>query len=142
MVEDSLDETQRQEPVATDVDVPLSEAEPTSRGMLTDPQLESIVENFSSLCPDGYLRVYDMADALAELLSNDGDSAWVGLDVKRFRKGVRSHEICQSGYVNWREVVLSLLTAKYGILAQATPKMMADSVQVNNKRRQLICELS
>lgn len=130
MVEELVDSPGYGESIGTDADIKLNQAEEVSSGMLTDSQLEAIVDSLSSLCPNGYLRVYDMADALAELLSSDGDNAWVGLDVKRFRQGLRSYEICQSGYVNWREVVASFLTAKYGILARTTPEIMADSTQV------------
>lgn len=101
-----------------------------TRGVLSDKQLDDLLTVFQTAAPNGYLRHCDVANILAEQQAADGASGWTELDIKKVREGLRCFECPATGSVNWRQVLMSFLIAKHGILWDTTPDMMAASAKV------------
>ncbi|GMH35763.1 hypothetical protein BSKO_03631 [Bryopsis sp. KO-2023] len=98
-------------------------------GTLTDEQLDALTASFSSLSPSGYMKVSEIADIIAEKSMEAGDCGWTELDFRNLREALRSFDVDQTGYADWREVIVTLLAIEHSELSNVSADVLAAAAQ-------------
>ncbi len=108
---------------------PVERAPPAN--VLTVAQLAAVAGRIAAVAPGGYAKVGDVAEVLlkagGEGLLPDG---WQGVGVSGLQGALQLLDPTHTGYVEWRQLLASLVAAAFPVIMQATCADMADQNEV------------
>ncbi len=136
LVDDQLivDEGLRLTPPAPVLPRPEPREPPMPAGQLSATQLGKLVKKLSKLAPDGWVKLADAAQALCNCAAiGILPEGWHGVSQSQMMAALRPFDPTHTTYVEWREVVCSLIAASFSAIMKATSADMADQVTMLNE---------
>mmetsp|Transcript_35241 Transcript_35241/g.78424 ORF Transcript_35241/g.78424 Transcript_35241/m.78424 type:complete len:1824 (+) Transcript_35241:146-5617(+) len=109
--------------------VPVERQPPAS--LLSSGQLAKLGSMFSAIAPNGFVKLADAAQLMCGCITDSIlPGGWKGTSIVQMQAALRAYDPMHTGYVDWREVVCSLLAAAFPLIMQSSCADMADQVDM------------
>lgn len=124
-----VDETTRLLPPLPELPPARPRERPPPASLLSTAQLSKLISTLVKLAPGGFVKPAELVEILLRGTA-DGllPDAWKGTTTLQLMACLRQYDPTFSGYVDWRELVTSLVSAAFPIVMAASCADMADQV--------------